>query len=567
MENQKKEKTTNDINSDPISRRSFLKTTGAIAATALVSSPAVSSLTGCTRHNSNYTYDVLITNGLIYDGTMQAPYRADIGIKGDRIAVVGKVAGGAKSVIDATDCIVTPGFIDVHTHCDLTFIKTGWKRHLAHFMPSFKGNYNYLYQGVTTVVTGNCGWGYSDVDHWMDIVESVGFGTNVYHLVPHGVIRQELFGEKQPVDLTQKQLESMKNRIHEEMEKGAVGISTGLEYYPGFATTTTELIELAKVVSRYNGLYVTHRRDQTGRLSEKGEFGTVVSTREAVEIGKKAGVGVQISHLSALAPLNGVQPEMVLAEIENARNQGIDVTADLIPYAKMATTLLWPLPHHFKTENGVKDEFRTQKGRSDLRKAVSKFLTYIPPQNFHISVMPENTDYEGKSLIEIADLENKSPTDAYIDLVSGNFAPLAIISSFNPDFIPRFMKKEYIMTCSDGWTVPKDMTHPHPRCYGAFPQRLEKYTNLKDSSKISAAIRSMTSLPAKKFQMEQRGKIQQGFFADINVIKPEDLKSNATYDHPHQYSNGIQYLLVNGTISISQGKATGERSGRGLRRT
>lgn len=441
MEDQ--EKAADRLASDPISRRSFLKATGSIAAAALRSSSATALVTGCTSHSPTHAYDVLITNGLIYDGTLRPPYQADIGVKGDRITALGKVVGDARSVIDAAGCIVTPGFIDVHTHCDLTFRRLGWKRHLAHLMPSFKGNHNYLYQGVTTVVTGNCGYGFVDVDQWMEIVASVGFGTNVYHLVPHGAIRQELCGEKQPVDLSQKQLELFKDRVRSAMEQGAVGISTGLEYYPGFAAPTAELVELARVVSEYGGLYATHRRDQTGRLSEEGEFGTVASTREAVEIGKRAELGVQISHLSALEPLHGVKPEMVLAEIEKGRDQGVDVTADLIPYSRMATTLLWPLPDRLKTANGVKDEFKTREGRSELRNAVSGVLKDIAPDKIHVSVMYDgDSAYEGRSLTEIADLENKSPTDVYIDLVSGNAAPAVIISATNPDFVRRLMDRE-----------------------------------------------------------------------------------------------------------------------------
>jgi N-acyl-D-aspartate/D-glutamate deacylase len=184
------------------------------------------------------SFDIVIKGGTIYDGTLTKPYAADIGIQNDKIAAIGELSGKTKKTIDARGLAVMPGLIDVHTHCDLTFKKMGLKRYLAYVMPTWKGNYNYLYQGVTTVVTGNCGYGYSDTEHWHDIINSVKFGTNVYQLVPHGMIREELFGSNQPGELNAKQLDALKMRVAEEMEKGAIGMSTGLAYAPGYLAST-----------------------------------------------------------------------------------------------------------------------------------------------------------------------------------------------------------------------------------------------------------------------------------------------------------------------------------------
>jgi N-acyl-D-aspartate/D-glutamate deacylase len=221
----------------------------------------------------------------------------DIAIKGDKIVATGDLADKASRTIDARGFVVTPGFIDVHTHCDLTFKNSGLGRYFAYMMPSWKGNYNYLYQGVTTVVTGNCGYGYANLDEWFGILDSVGFGTNVYHLAPHGIIREELFGKQQPGGLSAAQLSGMKKRVSEEMEKGAVGLSAGLEYAPGLLTTKEELIALSQVVRPYGGLFTVHMRDESGSMGPGGEHGIIRSIREAIDIARQSQVSVEISHL------------------------------------------------------------------------------------------------------------------------------------------------------------------------------------------------------------------------------------------------------------------------------
>ncbi len=308
-------------------RREFLEKTATVtAATALSGSiPATAYAREATE------YDIIIKNGTLYDGTLTPPYIANIGIKNDRITAIGTVTGSTSKTIDATGKIITPGFIDVHTHCDLTFKRTGMKRYLAYVMPSFKGNHNYLYQGVTTVITGNCGYGYTDTEKWFAIANGITFGSNICHLAPHGMIRTELFGEKQPADLNRNQLDAMKYRVAEEMEKGAIGFSTGLEYAPGLLSSTNELIEINKVVRQYGGIYATHIRDMTGKQSTSGEKGILESLNEAIITAKKAEVPLQISHLLLKAPFNGVKSEQLFDIIEAARNEGLRVTADQFP--------------------------------------------------------------------------------------------------------------------------------------------------------------------------------------------------------------------------------------------
>ncbi|MBN1573985.1 MAG: D-aminoacylase [Deltaproteobacteria bacterium] len=549
-----------------VKRREFMVGTAATMASISLTGGMSAIIGGCGKGGSDAEFDIVIKGGTIYGGTLAEPYAGDIGIKGDKIIAIGEIFGSAGRIIDATGLIVTPGFIDVHTHCDLTFERLGFKKNLAYVLPSFKGNYNYICQGVTTVVTGNCGYGYTDVNYWLKLVEKVGFGTNVYHLVPHGIIREELFGDNQPGELTKDQLEAMKKRVAQAMEMGAVGMSTGLEYAPGFHSTTEELIELSKVVSKYGGIYTTHMRDESGKIYEDGEFGVVKSVREAVRIGEEAEIPVEISHLKAAAPLNNIKAEKILNEIERARSRGLDVTADQYPYAAGSTDITILLPNRFKVTDGVKDEFKTAEGRVEIKKAINEVFAYHKPDKTLITMMYEgNEDYEGKTLAEIAEMGGKDPADLYVELVCDIKAPIGVFFDQSEEIVRDLMPNDYVMTISDGWTIPKGMTKPHPRLYGTFPRKLGRYVMEDKIMDLKSAIVSMTSQPAEKFGLKGRGKIEIGAFADLVVMDINKVMDKATYLEPHQYPEGILYSTVNGVLAVDNGIATGDRGGRGLR--
>lgn len=353
-------------------------------------------------------FDVIIKDGTVYDGTLAKPRIADIGIRGDRIAAFGSNLGEAVKIIDATGLIVTPGFIDVHNHADLTFQIFGKDRaDAASKIPSLAGNHSYAYQGVTTVVTGNCGLGYTNVNEFYDILTKVKFGSNVYHLAPHGAIRQELFGYHQPRKLTPQQLEAMKKRVAEEMERGAVGMSCGLEYAPGSLADTEELIELAKVVKKYNGVYVAHIRDLTGTIYPDGRVGVIEALKEAIEIGKKANVPVQISHIQINEPINNMTAMPMIELITKARAEGVDITADAYPYDAGSMWITMLTPAKYKTDKGIKEEYKNAQGRAELKKAVEETFEYLGPERTMIISYPERPHYEGKTIKEIADMEKR----------------------------------------------------------------------------------------------------------------------------------------------------------------
>jgi len=530
----------------------------AIATTATLPSLLIS----CKDRDTSY--DTIIRGGTVYNGSSKKPVITDIGIKGNRITAIGKVEGTATRVVNATGKAVTPGFIDVHTHCDLTFKRSGLQRHMSRLMPSWKGNYNYIYQGVTTVVTGNCGYGFSDPSRWLSMVDSVGYGTNVSHLVPHGILRQELFGNPQPSALSPAQLDRMIHHVEDAMDRGAIGMSTGLEYAPGLLSDTAELIALARVIARKGGIYTSHIRNESGTMDKNGKAGVINALDEAIRIGMEAGIPVQVSHLKIAEPIGSTHAGMLLERIEQARRKGLDITADQYPYAAGSTHIAILLPGELISSVGVKEQYRTQKGLKEVEKAILEVFEYLPPEKILITMFPENESMEGKTLAHAAEIMNLPPEKAYSQMVSHESAPMGVFFAQNMDVVREIMPHEYVFTASDGWTVPKDMTHPHPRCYGTFPRKLGRFVREEGVMKLQHAIQSMTSRPAEKFGIKNRGSLVEDNFADIAIFDPENIIDRATYEAPHQYATGIEYLFVNGVLSIEKGNATGDRGGTSL---
>ena len=488
----------------------------------------------------------------------------DVGIRGDRIVAIGKLPADNAKSIDATGCIVTPGFVDVHTHCDLSF-KTLQERNIPFtILPAdFLGNFGYLFQGVTTVVAGNCGFGYGDMNRLYGALDKVQYGSNICYLTPHGEIRQGFFKDSQPTDLDSQQLTLLKYKITEEMTKGAYGFSTGLEYAPGCLARTNELIELAKVVKKYGGLYATHIRDLTGRL-ENGRAGIFEALEEAIRIGKAADIPIHVSHLQVNLPWSGITASQVLERIYKARKEGLDITGDIHCYSIGLSILNYRLPERFKTQKGIKDEYKTPEGQKQVVDAVEQFFTYIGPNRIRIFSYEKNPAYNMKFLSELPGLpgnEGKTPAQCYVDIVSGD-SPDAYFYEINPDVLRNVIPQDHVFMASDGWTTSQAMPmNAHPRSYDNFTKVLGDYTLKEKRMDIQTAIRKMTSLPAEKFGIARRGRIVKDYFADLAVIDLNKLKSHATLENPRQYSDGVKHLLVNGVISIKDGKATGQRAG------
>ena len=510
-------------------------------------------------------FDLIIKNGTIYDGSLSEPFKADIGINGEKIEFVGQINGQAAKTIDATGHIVTPGFIDVHTHCDSTF--AGLERRLDQLdaFPGVKGNLNYIYQGVTTIVSGNCGGGFSDINHWFDILDKVRFGTNVYHLAPHGAIRGELFGDDQPEVLNTDQMAAMKRRVEEEMEKGAVGFSTGLEYAPGLLADIKELVELNKIVNKHQRIYTTHMRSESGIMDAEGITGFERAFNDTMEVARQAEVPVEISHLKIEGSHDISQADLVLDLIEKARSDGLRVTADQYPYNAGSSHLAIRLPDYLKSDSGIKDKYKVPEARDEIIKGIRQALSRHAPDKTQITMYREKRIFEGKTVAEIAEMEGKDVVEVYADMLCEKRAPMAVFFTQDMDIVRKLMPAEFVSTGSDGWTVPFGMTSPHPRTYGTFPGKIKRFVLEEKILSLEQAIHSMTGLPADTFKMAGRGKIKEGNFADITVIDLENLEDNSTYVDPHHYAKGMEYLIVNGILAIEHGKATDVESGKALR--
>jgi N-acyl-D-amino-acid deacylase len=507
-------------------------------------------------------YDVLIKGGMVYSGKYDKPSKQDIGIVGDHIQDVGDLHGSAEDVIDATGYIVTPGFIDIHNHSDLAFMMGDINSPI--FQSSeMKGNYCYIHQGVTTIVTGNCGAGYANTDKWFDLLNSFKLGTNVYHLVPHGMIRMELCGADQPSELSAGQMEVFKSRIAEEMDKGAIGLSTGLEYAPGCVTLPKELVELAKVARRYGGIYTSHMRDESGKVNAVGEAGVISSIKETINLADEAEIPVQISHLKILPPYGTANAAKLIELIESGRQKGLDITADQYPYEANSTFINFILPADVKSPTGVKPEYKTLEGRGNLKQMINEIFTYLPPEKWVIC----QGEYAGQNLKQIGIAEHRKPEDVYVDMVTQEMAPWGLFFTQSMEYIKQIAQQEYVFTGSDGWIhSTSDPFKVHPRYFGTFIKKIRQFALDEKIMDLAAVIRSMTSLPASKIGAAKRGIIAVGNYADIAVIDLSKVEAPANYETPHLFSRGVEYLLVNGVIEIKNGKPTDRRGGKALKK-
>jgi len=510
-------------------------------------------------------YDTIIRNGTIYDGEGRESFVGDIAVRKDRIEKTGTLTNAsAKKVIDAAGLIVAPGFIDPHTHCDLTFIRAGYKRHLARFLPSFKGNYNFISQGVTSCITGNCGEGYGDINTWKSLIAKTGFGTNLFHLIPHGQVRLDLFGHDQKGSLKVDQMGRMIHCFRDQMHKGAIGFSSGVEYFPGFESPTGEFVELAEVVAESGGIYATHTRENSGRKTSDGEYGVTAAALEAIEIGERGGAAVHLSHIKINRPFNDITVNDLLEPIEAARRRGVRVTADLYPYEAGSSTLTLLLPRHFVSSGGVKEVYRAGAGKAALKEAVKEIFTWMEPERTVISVMYKGPKkYEGKSIADIARSEERNPVDVYADLLTRGRGRVPTVLYFRQEmsFVRQLAALDYVIPGSDGLTIPFGWAQPHPRAYGTFPRMIRNFVLDEKVKTLPSMIQSMTSRPADIFGLKDRGRIAEGCFADITIFNPGTIRDRSTWSEPHQYAEGIEYVLVNGTIALAEGCPTGKRGG------
>lgn len=503
--------------------------------------------------------DVVIRGATLIDGSGQLSQKGDLAIKGDRIAAVGTfTVAGKPRTIDGKGLIVAPGFIDLHTHSDIAIFVPGSKVPIAE--PATRGNRNYLLQGVTTIVTGNCGFGPVDVGGYLKTLDANGIGSNVAHLMPHNDLRRLVMGSvNRPPTL--EEYAKIKALIDQGMKDGAWGMSTGLIYTPGTYARTNELIELAKVVAKYQGIYASHMRDEgTGLLT---------SIQEVLAIGKQAGLPVHVSHIKARGPKAWGLSGDAIALIEQARAKGQTITADQYPYIAASTLLsAVAIPPVFR-EGGQKEliaRLDDPEQGPKVRQAIDERLTNIweNGKSLRIGSYAKRPDWQALDLAAIAAKEKKSVRDVVIEIQRNGDATI-VAFAMKEDDVRLFMKQPWVATASDGSTMIPSADYQHPRSYGTFPRKIGYYAHREKVLPLERAIRSASGLPADILHLPQRGYLKPGYYADVVVFDPESFRDTANFDKPHQYATGVRYLFVNGKLAVDGGKVTNVLAGRGLR--
>jgi N-acyl-D-amino-acid deacylase len=486
--------------------------------------------------------DLIIRGGSLIDGSGSPSAKADIGIKGDRIVFVGAGTGRkANREIDATGLIVTPGFIDPHTHTagDLSD-------------PRRSRNEAYLMQGVSTVATGNDGDSPTAIGATLAKWTEQGIGTNAALFIGQGTVRREVMGMSDAKP-TPEQLDRMKALVDAAMKEGAIGISTGLYYAPGSFSTTEEVIELSRIAAQQGGIYDTHMRDESSY-----SIGLLASVRETIRIGQEAHLPVMISHIKALGVDVWGQSADVIALIDQARKAGINVTASQYPYTASGTSVTAALiPRWAEADGALLKNLNDPTLRARLTAEMNRNLERRGGAESLLMTSSRDKPIVGKTLAAIAKERNESPIDAAIEIVKAGGSDVASFNMKEND-IEAFMRQTWVMTCSDG-------SEGHPRKYGTYPRKLRQYVYDKHVIPLEFAIRSNTSLPAETLGLKDRGLLKPGYFADVLVFDPKTFNERATYQSPRVLATGVRYLTVNGQLAIDGGSLTTALAGRTLK--
>lgn len=495
-------------------------------------------------------FDLLIVNGRVLDGSGNPWRRADVGIRGGRIAAVGRLdAAGAARTIDAAGRIVAPGFIDVHSHA----VEALTREALRDARPL-------IAQGITTIIGNPDGGGPVDLAAQRAALEQGGTGVNVGLMIGHGSVRSTVMGgaDRAPAG---EELARMQAIVARAVRDGAFGLSSGLFYAPGSFAQLDEVIALARAAG---GVYASHIRDE-GNYS----IGVLAAVQEVIDVAERAGVRGVVTHIKALGPDNWGLGAAAATRIELARARGIDVLADQYAYDASSTSLGAALVPRWAQAGGA-GEFRARLADPATRaRIIAQMRENIRRRGGARSIViashgPDRS-LEGQSLDQIAEARRTAPERAALAIVEAGGASIVSFNMSEEDIL-ALMRKPWTMTSSDGGLALAGEGRPHPRNNGAFTRKLTRYVLERGAVSIEDAMRSMTSLPASTFGIEGRGTIAPGAFADLAVFDPAALRERATYADPHQLSEGMWLVIVNGEPVIQDGAFTGRRPGKVIRR-
>lgn len=491
--------------------------------------------------------DLVLADGMIYDGSGGAPVRGSVAIRGEQIVAVGQFAvGNAGRTIDCRGLAIAPGFIDLHNHSDFeeSLLAEG-----------NRGADNYLLQGCTTMVTGNCGGGQANVGKFLADVDE-GVGVNVAHLIPHGAVRSEVLGRR-AVDPSPEQLAKLCEWVDRGMQQGAWGMSTGLIYVPSSYGKLDELAAMSARVAAHGGIYASHIRSEDSDL-----LGAI---EEALEIGKQSGAPVHVSHFKVCGkPYWGVV-RTAARMIQDARAAGQTVTADQYPYIATSTSLGAMMLPSWAREGSFDDTVARLSDDAQLpqlRREVEQALSERP----HVVIVACDAEptYTGRAVREIARAQGQDPIDFVIELLKVE-DPAAVNFALDEADVRFVMQLPWVATASDGSVKQPAEAKAHPRSYGTFPRKLGYYAVQESVLPLEQAVRSCSGLPADILGMSDRGYVRVGAIADVVVFDPQRVLDGATFDEPYELPVGIPWVIVNGQIAAEDGKSTGAMAGRALR--
>ena len=539
---------------------------------------AVLAMAGCTPAEPGF--DLVIRNGVVVDGSGAPGFVSDIGVSGDRIVAIGDIddeKGGLRE-IDAAGLVVAPGFIDSHCHSDYTLLVDGTAQ-------------SKIRQGVTTEINGEqrsagplkgksrldlsryetkADW--STLGEYFERLEEQGISVNVGTYVGATLIRSCVLGDEETRKPTTEEIGEMQALVDEAMRDGALGLSSALTIPPDTYVGTDELVAMASVVAKHGGIYATHTRDGGG---------VIAGLSEAIEIGERAGVAVELVHLNNVDRKMWGKVSLIRKTIEDGQARGVTVTASRYPYVAGQNNIRALLPPW--SLEGSKDQVLARLRDPAARKRMEQdihsgidgwfnhYLLMGTWENVRVATVrtEENKKYEGKSIAAIAEAMNQSPIDTICDLLldEGGSIP-AIYFMMSEEDVRQTLKLPWVSIGSDGSAVRPDgilgRGKPHPRWYGAFPRVLSKYVREEGVLTLPEAIRKMTSLNAQKVGIADRGLLRKGWKADITLFDPQTVRDEATFETPHQYAKGIPYVIVNGRVVLDQGEHTGAKPGRVL---
>ena len=506
---------------------------------------------GTSHAYSQNSYDIIISNGRVIDGSGNPWYEADVAINGERIVRIGDLSSDTgRQVIDANGLIVAPGFIDPHTHALRGILD----------VPNAESA---LLQGVTTLTEGNDGTSPFPVDEHYQTILDKQISPNWGIFVGHGTIRSQVIGAEDR-DPTPVELEQMKDMVQQAMQHGVLGLSTGLFYVPGSFASTEEVIELSKVAAKHGGIYISHMREEAAQLID--------SVNETIRIGEESGIPVQMTHHKVIGVENWGSSVESLRLVDQARERGIDITIDQYPYTASQTGINALIPQWAQEGGRVRmlERIESPETRAAIKNEVVLKILYDrgggDPRNIFISRNTWDPSMAGKNLAELTVEAGMNPTpenaaEVVFEILKGGGAT-AVYHAINTDDVDRIMQHPVTAIGSAGPVGIFGEGTPHPRQYGTFARVLGHYVRERGVLTLEEAVRKMSSQTARRLGIHNRGLLTEGYYADIAIFDSDEIIDKATFEEPHQYAIGIKFVLVNGQVVVEQGRHTGRRPGK-----